>query len=240
MVATANASGNRWASAWPDALAFVMGLLVARWAGWNTGDLVWSLWLSSLVVGYCMILWGIFGPQSLLGRGVWHKRSTPLNPPAKNGAPAAVAIVGGLFMLGFFTVHFGGFHLGHSVFLNLFFPVLPESHTGDFLGVNTYLEVVRRYWIFLPMAFLAERAAFTCPKETRIGYSKRDPESVPPTEAGALMFAPYKNVVRLHLLIFFFAGAHFLKLENFAIYAVVYAVYFFPWRLVFKRAEKTA
>jgi hypothetical protein len=39
-------------------------------------------------------------------------------------------------------------------------------------------------------------------------------------------------VVRLHLLIFFFAAAHFLKLESFLVYAVVYAVYFFPWRLV--------
>ncbi len=44
--------------------------------------------------------------------------------------------------------------------------------------------------------------------------------------------APYKNVIRLHLLIFFFAFASFAKLESFWVYAVVYAVYFFPWRLV--------
>jgi hypothetical protein len=36
----------------------------------------------------------------------------------------------------------------------------------------------------------------------------------------------------MHLLIFFFAFAHFARLESFAVYAVVYAVYFFPWRLV--------
>ena len=46
------------------------------------------------------------------------------------------------------------------------------------------------------------------------------------------MMAPYRNVVRLHLLIFFFAAAHFAKLDNFLVYAVVYAVYFFPWRLI--------
>jgi hypothetical protein len=39
-------------------------------------------------------------------------------------------------------------------------------------------------------------------------------------------------VVRLHLLIFFFAAVHFAQLESFAVYAIVYAVYFFPWRLV--------
>ena len=54
-------------------------------------------------------------------------------------------------------------------------------------------------------------------------------------ESGAL-FAPYKNVIRMHLLIFFFAGVAAMRLENFAIYAVVYAGYFFPWRLVRRKA----
>lgn len=34
----------------------------------------------------------------------------------------------------------------------------------------------------------------------------------------------------MHLLIFFFAGAHFAGLEGFAVYAVVYAICFCPWR----------
>mgnify|MGYP001545246846 FL=1 len=38
----------------------------------------------------------------------------------------------------------------------------------------------------------------------------------------------------MHMLIFFFFFAHFAKLESFAVYAVVYAVYFFPWRLLRK------
>jgi hypothetical protein len=46
------------------------------------------------------------------------------------------------------------------------------------------------------------------------------------------MMAPYRNVIRMHLLIFFFAFAHFARLENFAVYAVVSAGYFFPWRLL--------
>jgi hypothetical protein len=37
--------------------------------------------------------------------------------------------------------------------------------------------------------------------------------------------------VRMHLLIFFFAFMHFIHLENFFVYAVVYAVYFFPWKM---------
>jgi hypothetical protein len=34
------------------------------------------------------------------------------------------------------------------------------------------------------------------------------------------------------------AFAHFARLESFAIYAIVYLVYFFPWRLL--RRENTA
>ena len=38
----------------PDVLAFMLGLGVARWLRWPTTDLVWSLWLSSLVLGYAI------------------------------------------------------------------------------------------------------------------------------------------------------------------------------------------
>jgi hypothetical protein len=34
----------------------------------------------------------------------------------------------------------------------------------------------------------------------------------------------------MHLLIFFFGFCHILKIESFLVYAVVYSVYFFPWR----------
>jgi hypothetical protein len=51
------------------------------------------------------------------------------------------------------------------------------------------------------------------------------------------MMLPYQKVVRMHVLIFFFGFAHFLRLDNFAVYAVVYAVYFFPWRLVNRSAH---
>jgi len=40
-----------WAQAWPDALAFAVGLGLAWYFRWETRDLVWSLWLSSAVIG---------------------------------------------------------------------------------------------------------------------------------------------------------------------------------------------
>lgn len=201
---------SRWIDAWPDALAFVTGLAIAGLAGWGTGDLIWSLWLSSLVVGYSMIVWTIFSRA-------WGR---------------AGEMLGGLFLLAFFTVHFGMFHFVHSMFLGQFFPL--DGVRGS--GPPDYVEVVARYGIWLPVAFFAERAAFRRPppRVDNTSVKAADIEARKARDGGAMMMKPYINVVRLHLLIFFFAFAHFMKWENFAVYGVVYAVYFFPWRMLRK------
>lgn len=208
---------------------------------WETRDLVWSLWLSSLVIGYAMIVWAIFRPAINVTREA-----------SGNGAPAVGAaamgglfFVGGLFMLAFFTVHFGMFHLVHSVFLNSFFPVEPGLKIS-MPSAQLYGEVFQRYWWFLPAAAMAERAAFQLgpvvpagPPDTSVTA-----EAIAARKAGKArtglgsdgMMAPYRNVIRMHLLIFFFAFVHFAKIDNFIVYAVVYAVYFFPWRLVKRSA----
>lgn len=238
-----------WRSAWPDALAFAAGLAMAWRAKWTAGDLVWSLWLASLVVGYATILWTILRPGIAIVRGAWRDRALVGQMSVQAGALSAAAallilVVVGLFLLAFFTVHFGMFHYVHSQFLATFFPI--DTGAGverSMAGLSTYLEVARRYWWFLPSAFLAERAAFLSASQApaaRMGAA--EPTLVrKAAQAGALgngMTAPYRNVVRMHLLIFFFAFAHFARLDNFAVYVVVYAVYFFPWRLV-RRREAT-
>jgi hypothetical protein len=248
---------ENWTSAWPDALAFAVGLAVAWWANWNAGDLVWSLWLSSLVVGYSMIVWTIAQPAFEVGRSAWREA-------AKGGNPAsawplwAFLLIGALFGLAFFTVHFGMFHYGHSQLLISFFPI--DTGAGaqhaNWADKSTYAEVVRRYWSFLPAAFLAERAAFmkkplSLPLEwdrSPAGVEGRRVRAMNALESHArvsakpreVMWAPYRNVARMHMLIFFFFFAHFAKLENFAVYTVVYAVYFFPWRLVRRSAVEPA
>ena len=202
-------SASRWVSAWPDALAFVAGLALAWYGQWQTRDLVWSLWLSSLLVGYAMIVWSIFG-SSLVPEGA---------PQAAIAAAPWLAggllFAGRLFMLAFFTVHFGMFHFVHATFLNGFFPV--EGTKTSWPTLALYGRVFAEFWPFVLVAAVAERRSFRRTSLPAVGNA---------------MTAPYRNVVRLHLLIFFFAFAHFAHLENFAVYAVVYAVYFFPWRLL--------
>jgi hypothetical protein len=236
MIAPATAPRSRWSESWLDLLAFAGGLGVAWLQAWNTTDLVWSLWLSSLVVGYALIVWLVSAPLRSIVHGMRAERG---NVPVGAGA-ATLGIVGvaTLFGLAFFTVHFGGFHFIHSIFLNSFFPVDPAAGR-HFPNWATYAEVFRRYAWFIPAAALAERQAFRSPP--RVADTAVTPGAIQARLGrGDMMMAPYRNVIRMHLLIFFFAFAHFVRLDSFAIYAVAYAVYFFPWRLLRKPAAVTA
>lgn len=232
-------------SAWPDALAFAAGLGAAWWAGWTAADLVWSLWLSSLVVGYATMVWTIFRPGVDIVRGVCQDRALVTQALAQTRIAVTVVLIlllGALLVLAFFTLHFGMFHYVHSQFLASFFPIdTAAAGRGGITGMATYLEVARRYWWFLPAAFLAERGAFL-----RKPAAPKDDLSVTAAAIAARkaanarnpgpMLAPYRNVMRMHVLIFFFAFAHFARLDNFAVYTVVYAAYFFPWRVVRRQA----
>jgi hypothetical protein len=200
-----------WLSTLPDAGAFAAGLIIAWHFDWQVRDLVWSLWLSSLLVGYSIIVWRIFGPAIC----------DFIRPPEPVGiggrsALAGIRMFGGLFLLAFFTVHFGGFHYVHSMLLNHFFPVLDRAPRGV-PSAAMYLHVLRAYWPFAIVAAVAERNAF------RIRAASK---------SGDAFMVAYTNVIRMHMLIFFFFFAHLMGWENFSVYAFVYAVYFFPWRML--------
>ena len=86
-----------WTDAWPDAVAFAGGLGLAWHFQWETRDLVWSLWLSSLVVGYAMIVWSIFGPGAFIATKAWADRDLLRNEPKwPMAAGGAALLVGGL------------------------------------------------------------------------------------------------------------------------------------------------
>lgn len=221
-----------WASSWPDAIAFAVGLAVAWRLRWSAGDLIWSLWLSSFVVGYSTIVWMIVQPASEFIELAWRERAILRGNPRAIATFVLILLTGVAFFLGFFTFHFGGFHYVHSQFLNSFFPIDTGQRRGAGANMATYVEVARRYWPFLPSAFIAHRAAFLRKPFSLAAQKSLSLTTNDSKRFGELFTEPYRNVMRMHFLIFFFFFAHFARLENFAVYAVVYAVYFFPWRLV--------
>jgi hypothetical protein len=248
-MASPNQLDGRWRSAWPDAVAFVTVLALAWWLRASATDLVWSLWLSSLVVGYAIILWAIFRPALTVAVLAWRDRALVEqaieSDPRTTLLVAGIGLLVGVFLVAFFTVHFVGFHYVHAQFLSGFFPMngAPDGFHGPSpRGWDLFGEALRRYWVFLPTAFLAERAAFVSrPAPAGPVDVSVTPQAIAARKAiaglmpGSVMMLPYQKVVRMHLLIFFFAFAHFAGLDNFAVYAVVYGVYFFPWRLLGRR-----
>ncbi|MFA5205200.1 MAG: DUF6498-containing protein [Lentisphaeria bacterium] len=187
---------------------FGLGLVLAWHYGWQARDLVWSLWLSSLVLGYATIVLGIVGSARQLAAG---------------GSATAVAVAAGLglFLLAFFTVHFGMFHVVHSVFLNFFFPLVQKRDGDPLPSPALYGRVLASYWPWLLAAAIAERTALRAAWQAEPKPGAKTPLAFSPDAA-------YRNVVRMHLLIFFFFFTSFLRIENRFIYAVVYVVYFFP------------
>ncbi len=253
MASTEEGRGGDPRLAWrilPDLLALLSGLAIAWFMDWETRDLVWSLWLCSLVIGYVSIL-------TALGAGGYFGMALVGHPgfKAEHRVKAIISgAVGGVFLLGFFSLHFCGFHAGHSVFLHHFFPIegMPQDGFGEafmnppLLWVLVFRHLMVPFGIFLVPALIAERKQVFGPwgvTVRKVREIRADAEGVNPAlgsqegrEAaskdlmGNAMARPYINVVRMHLLIFFFAIAYALKVDDFLVYAVVYFVYFTPWR----------
>jgi hypothetical protein len=229
----------------PDVVAFALGLGVTWMFGWHTGDLVWSLWLSSLVIGYLTIV-------STIGAGLYLGGALVLQgdiPVQRRPTVILIGLAVALFFFAFFSFHFCAFHAAHASFLTSFFPLegLPRnSFSGAFtnpilLWKTAVRDLFPAYGAFLIPAIVAERryvfasamgAVRIARAETgemplaglwRPGQDRRQALSEP-------FSRPYINVVRMHLLIFFFAACHALKIESFFVFATVYFVYFFPWR----------
>lgn len=124
-----------------------------------------------------------------------------------------LVLLGSLPLLAFFTVHFGMFHYVHSVFLNDFFPIFDDARMAENL-FNTLSYTLRQYWPLVLTTFLSR---FT---DMPTGEKHRG--------IGAAFAAPYGNVIRMHFLIFVFAGLNAAGWSEWAIFPIV-AFYFVPW-----------
>jgi len=107
-----------------------------------------------------------------------------------------------------------------------------------------FKHLVPLYGLFLIPALITERKNIFAPF-LNIWRERKKGESLEIDRAAgkgkdpmrSAMIKPYANVIRMHLLIFFFAGAKFFNLDSFMVYAVVYFVYFFPWNEFRKKKE---
>lgn len=127
---------------------------------WNIGFIMLLYWMETVVIGVFNI------PKMLSAR----------LPP--QGETKRVGLAGGLFFAAFFTVHYGGFNLGHYVFLKDMFDLPP-------IGLDVLIALAGltlSHGVSLAVNWFGKRE-----------YEKTDP--------GVQMFKPYGRVILMHVVI---------------------------------------
>ena len=197
-----------------EALLYGLALALLNAQAWGPKDVVWTLWATSLVTGYLTLILGSAGAS--LGAAI-KARSAP-DFSWQQALPLAVGgLVVMVFFLGFFTVHFGLFHLVHAVFLNEFFPLIDwgDHRPGLIEQALAYLQrCFQSYPLFFLLCLLSHLPGL-------IGIARG-------TAGGAgMLIKPYGNVIKLHLMILAIGFSSAAGYDGAAV-IVFLAVYFLP------------
>ena len=164
--------------AWASLLVDLLPLIAVVFFGWKAVPLVALYWLENLVIGGFTIL-------------------RMLGTVAGNVLNLAMAV----FMVPFFTVHYGMFCFGHGIFLRSF--AGGEEHVGAFGGGPVSLVDwalgTGLYMAWFVGAIIAVNALFYVSDFIlRGGYRE--------AQLQAEMFAPYGRIMTLHVAIILGAG----------------------------------
>jgi len=194
-----------------SAVLFGLGLGVAWISDWRLHDVIWGFWITSLAVGYLMII-GILIHQAR-------------HQIRDRDMPGGQVWVGALLLLGFFTFHFGFFHWGHAQFLAVFLD-WPESSEFE---IRMVPEILARYWpiVLAGLLFRWSNLRDYMVRSFDDLSRKQDVENA----AGDAMMLPYAGVVRLHLAIFGLFAANAVGLPDLLMFALAYAWFFLPFDL---------
>jgi hypothetical protein len=202
-------------------ISFLITLILASLQEWKVTDLVWSLWITSLTLGYGYLITGIV--SGAIRNGIYNEESAikKLANLLSLGEKFQwmLVILGAVFMLVFFTIHFGMFHFVHSVFLNGFFPLVVMPPSTVFPNILVIIQIsLTRYWPVIMLSAATQLRNF---------------QNVSTLENRNYISIPYKNVVKMHLSIFVFAGLSLSGVSDLVLpYLLI--LYFFPFEAVWK------
>jgi len=195
-------------------------LTLAYFSGWLTKDLIWSLWLSSLMVGFLSV-------AVSSGRRIIRPDATMVE--------RVFSFIGAIFAIGFFSIHFGLFHYVYAAILDLLMPLM--DHPGRvYMGKLTWSGGRQfSFWETLGIALVRywPVALLNVIRDRRIVLSA----SVMTEKE----WGPYLAIVKLHFLVLGLGACYGLGLDSFPVYAAVYTILFSPaklWRMIFRRKSE--
>lgn len=150
-------------------LAPLAGVIVLRW---DVGDLMVLFWLENVIIGAFNILKMI-----------------------ANRADDPDLWIGKIFLIPFFTVHYGGFAYGHGIFVMALFGSMESGDSlFDVAAISTWVTA-RSLWFAL-LALMASHAFSFFWNYLRRGEYRN-------YNLQQLMMAPYTRVIILHITLIF-------------------------------------
>jgi len=194
-----------------DASGFVVALALTYLLGWSTRDLIWSFWVSSLVVGTAHIAAANFGPA--LGPGV----------PA---AGRVLLFAFGLPGVAFFLFHFGFFHYIHAHILSLPFPPIDDPGRV-YVGTLTWRNVRPFSFTETLAVGFSRYSPIALVALVREWPSIRAAAGRDRTERGTVD-AAYRSVIRIHVVVLLSIAFFAVGVDSFATFVIVFAIYFAP------------
>ena len=160
---------------------------------WRVADLVILYWVENLVIGAMHVLRILFArPDRLIKEG----------PELADGQLLAAKAA----LAGFFLVHYGGFCIGHGMFLAALFPV-PGNAGATTLDVWPMLsQMLREPGSLAAIAVLVASHGYSFARN----YIGR--EEYRRVDIGQMMFRPYGRIFVVHM--FIIVGALLLQALN--------------------------
>ena len=147
----------------------LLTIVLALVQHWDVAVLMWIYWGQSLVIGYYNVH-RILGLERFSTRG-FRINHRPVAPTRRTQRQTA----------GFFTLHYGLFHLFYGLFM------VNDAALGNDVSLFMVMVCIVAFWLNHGYSYRHTRA--------------RDRERVP--NIGSIMFFPYLRIVPMHLMILF-------------------------------------
>jgi len=182
--------------------------------GWSTLNVVLLYWMENVVIGVINVLKMVTcwpGPGAMINAPAaklvdQHEDENTQSAGDSGGGTDMALQASKLFLVPFFTVHYGGFCLGHGMFICI---VLGGSFSSSMLGnpLDIGLQAFQSTGMKLGVLALAvSHFVSYCVNFLGRGEYRR-------TSPPALMFRPYARIVVLHVAIVF-SGFFILVLDS--------------------------
>ena len=220
-----------------ELLLFFFSIAAAYFIGWNNTDLLWSFWITSLVVGYVSVFRTILSHIRLILKSKSFNtdkvRDLTTVKKLQTVILVAIFIVPILLWVVFINLHFFIFHLLLAYLLQVVFPhpvltnILADPKGGQFYTTFQIIKALfMSYWIIIFEKFIFDY------KTNRKLSSNQTTHLQPFWVNEAFSFEgikrPYVQVVRIHISIFLLFAMDAVETNQYLIYVVIYSLFFFP------------